>query len=71
MLRRWKQFWCGLIHGHDHLTIFETNRMFQRCQSCEFETPGWTIDGCPPKQIYRVPERWVRPNENRLVGAAR
>jgi hypothetical protein len=31
---------CGL-HGHDPLLQFEQGRMFLRCSSCGFESPGW------------------------------
>jgi len=31
---------CGL-HGHDPILQFEEGRMFLRCTSCGFETPGW------------------------------
>jgi hypothetical protein len=64
-MQRWKQFWCGLVHGHDNLTIFEINRMYPRCQSCGHESPGWTLDAAPPKRVtddVREPE---------LAGAAR
>ncbi len=41
--RRVQQALCSL-HGHDSLLQFEHNRMFLRCTSCGYETPGWEID---------------------------
>jgi len=31
---------CGL-HGHDPMLQFEQGRMFLRCVSCGYESPGW------------------------------
>ena len=31
---------CGL-HGHDPMLQFEQGRMFLRCASCGYESPGW------------------------------
>lgn len=44
---RVRQFVCGL-HGHDTLLQFAADRMFLRCVSCGFETPGWSLDEPPP-----------------------
>ncbi len=41
--KRVQQAICSL-HGHDSLLQFEQNRMFLRCTSCGYETPGWEID---------------------------
>ncbi len=40
--RRMQQALCSL-HGHDSLLQFEHNRMFLRCTSCGYETPGWEV----------------------------
>lgn len=31
---------CGL-HGHDPMLQFEQGRMFLRCASCGYRSPGW------------------------------
>lgn len=31
---------CGL-HGHDPMLQFEQGRMFLRCASCGYQSPGW------------------------------
>jgi hypothetical protein len=31
---------CGL-HGHDPMLQFEQGRMFLRCASCGYTSPGW------------------------------
>ena len=33
---------CGL-HGHDAVLQYERRRMFLRCMSCGYETPGWDV----------------------------
>lgn len=33
---------CGL-HGHDSLLQYQRNRIFLRCTSCGYETPGWDV----------------------------
>ncbi len=45
---RVRHFLCSL-HGHDSLLHFEDNRMFLRCESCGYETPGWEIDASAPQ----------------------
>ncbi len=41
-LRRLQSFLCGL-HGHDSLLQFDRHRLYLRCSSCGFETPGWEL----------------------------
>ncbi len=63
--RRVQQAMCSL-HGHDSLLQFEHNRMFLRCTSCGYETPGWEIEhggaevayagGPEPARVTRAPE---------------
>jgi hypothetical protein len=42
---------CGL-HGHDPLMHFEQGRMFLRCTSCGYETPGWSTGDRRPRQRF-------------------
>ena len=37
-----RAFLCGL-GGHDLLRSYEPNRVYMRCTSCPYETPGWTL----------------------------
>lgn len=38
-----RQAMCSL-RGHDEFLQFEKNRVFLRCVSCGYETPGWAVD---------------------------
>ncbi len=50
---------CAL-HGHDQLLQFEPDRMFLRCASCGFETPGWQVGRKPPRVRFRSEAReWL------------
>jgi hypothetical protein len=42
---------CGL-HGHDPLLVFEDGRMFLRCTSCGYESPGWNTGEKRPRQRF-------------------
>ena len=42
---------CGL-HGHDPVLQFVDGRVFLRCTSCGFETPGWTTGERRPRQRF-------------------
>lgn len=39
---------CGL-QGHDPLLQVEGRRMFLRCTTCGYETPGWTTSARGPR----------------------
>ena len=39
---------CGM-QGHDPLLQVEGDRMFLRCTTCGYETPGWTTEGRRPR----------------------
>jgi len=39
---------CG-FQGHDPLLQVEGGRMFLRCTTCGYETPGWTTEGRGPR----------------------
>ena len=39
---RIRQTVCG-FHGHDALLQFERERVYLKCFSCGFESPGWTV----------------------------
>ena len=43
-----RQRLCGL-HGHAQLLQFDSDRLFLRCASCGFETPGWQVGEKPPR----------------------
>ena len=42
---------CGL-HGHDPLLQFEHERMFLRCSSCGYESPGWNTGDHRPRPRF-------------------
>ncbi len=45
--KRVQQALCSL-HGHDSLLQLERDRMFLRCASCGYETPGWEVHRSRP-----------------------
>jgi hypothetical protein len=47
VLERLGQLVCG-IHGHDNLIQFEQSRMFLKCASCGYESPGWRLPARRP-----------------------
>jgi hypothetical protein len=42
---------CGL-GGHDPLLQVEQGRMFLRCTTCGYETPGWTTSARGPRPRF-------------------
>ena len=56
--------YCGL-HGHDTLMQFARNRVYLQCASCGHETPGWSLNGAPPRVTERVKVR--RPGVHRPI----
>lgn len=46
LMDRARQMLCGL-YGHDSLLQFERDRMYLRCASCGYQTPGWEINDTP------------------------
>jgi hypothetical protein len=42
---------CGLS-GHDPLLQVEDGRMFLRCSTCGYESPGWTTSARGPRQRF-------------------
>ena len=42
---------CGL-HGHDSLLQVDNGRMFLKCTTCGYETPGWSTSGRGPRQRF-------------------
>jgi hypothetical protein len=53
---------CG-CHGHDQLLQFEEDRIFLKCASCGYESPGWELTEAPPTVTATVPHtrRVARP----------
>jgi hypothetical protein len=42
---------CGL-HGHDPLLQFERGRIFLRCSSCGYQSPGWETGDQRPRPRF-------------------
>ena len=59
VMDRLRQVVCGL-HGHDSLVQFAQDRLYLRCVSCGYETPGWDLEDKPRVTIAR-PEQTRRP----------
>ena len=45
-----RAFVCGLS-GHELMRSFEPNRLYMRCTSCPYETPGWTLKEKPRQEV--------------------
>ena len=70
VMDRVRQMFCG-FHGHDSLLQFERDRMFLRCVSCGYETPGWELNEAPPTvKVSEQPQRQPILSPQ-LVGARR
>lgn len=41
-----------LTHQHDWMVTFAPGRVFQECQTCHRQRPGWTLDATPPRVTY-------------------
>jgi hypothetical protein len=70
VMSRVRQVFCG-IHGHDSLLQFEQDRLFLKCASCGYESPGWALNEAPEGTDVpaQAPQRVaVRPH---LAGARR
>jgi len=39
----WIQQSLCALHGHDAILQYERTRIFLRCTSCGYETPGWEV----------------------------
>lgn len=49
--RLWKRvqyMLCGL-HGHDPMLHYDQSRIYLRCASCGYETPGWELEQSRPR----------------------
>jgi hypothetical protein len=56
VMDRVRQMLCAL-HGHDSLLQFGRDRMYLRCVSCGYETPGWELnEGTSPAPTVSRPE---------------
>lgn len=55
-LRRVQVLVCSL-HGHDSVLQYERTRVFLRCASCGFESPGWEVAPGTPVDTSRYRAR--------------
>jgi hypothetical protein len=53
---------CGGLHGHDPLLQVEGPRLFLRCTTCGYETPGWTTTGRRPRLRFEGDQHRHRLN---------
>ncbi len=49
--RVWRRIQYALcsLHGHDPLLHYDQNRIYLRCASCGYESPGWDLDQRRPR----------------------
>jgi hypothetical protein len=67
--KRVQQAICRL-HGHDALLQFDRNRMFLRCASCGYETPGWEVNQHEPRlRFHGEGHRSTVARRPRLIAA--
>jgi len=65
-----RQLLCGLrLHGHDTLLHFGQERLSLVCTSCGYETPGWELNGVPPRSEAPAASRRMVPLQ--LLGQRR
>jgi hypothetical protein len=42
--RQLRYLQCSMLRGHDESLQFQQNKLYLRCISCGYETPGWELD---------------------------
>jgi hypothetical protein len=67
---RVRETFCGL-HGHDSLLQFKRDRMFLKCVSCGYESPGWELNETPPTVVASADPRRLTLTKPQLIGARR
>ena len=58
-----RQFLCGL-GGHELVRSYSPGRVYLKCTSCPYETPGWTFKEPRQPIVRRVRAliaRWAGP----------
>lgn len=55
-MRTLRQWFCR----HDFLVRFEPDRIYEQCQTCRFERPGWMLDAPRPVVKYTKLMRFRR-----------
>jgi hypothetical protein len=65
---RIRQGLCG-FHGHDAMRSFERDRMYLKCYSCGYESPGWTVSRASTATSARTDDSPRTLRRPRLVGA--
>ena len=66
-----REAFCGLLHGHDSLLQFQQDRMFLKCVSCGYESPGWELNQTPPPIVARANRRRRALAPPQLIGERR
>jgi hypothetical protein len=67
---RIRQGLCG-VHGHNALLQFERDRMFLKCPSCGYESPGWTVSRASAATSAHPDDSSWTLVRARLIGASR
>ena len=49
----WQVVLCS-VDGHDLVPRFEPDRIYLRCVSCSFETPGWHLKERPSSSAQKT-----------------
>lgn len=45
--------WACLIFGHDKILTLTPTRIYLQCQTCAYESPGWTLNDALPRQRWK------------------
>lgn len=68
------QFALCSLHGHDPLLHYDQNRIYLRCASCGYESPGWELDQRRPRLRFQgKPDHFAaradsfEPSERRIA----
>jgi hypothetical protein len=47
-VRRWM---CGIGFGHTLIQKYEGKRIYLKCETCPYETPGWFLPESSPRYL--------------------
>lgn len=51
-----KQLWCASWGGHTTTRHFAADRIYDKCVSCGWESPGWPLDAPKPVPVFLRPD---------------
>lgn len=49
-----RQWLCGVLHGHDSLLDIQPRKLSLLCTSCGHQSPGWEIGPKPKDNVIKM-----------------